>query len=69
MIQGTVFYQEITNFNQCPVPGTSLLILDSERKRTDIFCTICSSLFAIILFIFACATFNNSNSYVTQITS
>jgi hypothetical protein len=62
---GSVFYQDITNFNQCPVPGTFIHNVDSERKRTDIFCTICSSLFALILFIVACATFNNSKLYFT----
>lgn len=47
-----VYTQDVTRFSELPVP-------DEHRKRTDIFCTICSGLFALVLFIVSCAVFNN----------
>jgi len=50
---------EVTSFDQCPVPGISFITLDQERKRTDVFCTVCTSIFALALFIVSCVVFNN----------
>lgn len=42
------------------------LFLDKERKRTDFFCTICSGIFALIIFIISFSTFNNGNSNIIE---
>ena len=49
----------ITDPEQIPVPET-------ERKHTDVLCTIISSIFAVVMFMIALLKFNKSTLFTIQ---
>ena len=58
---------KISSFRDHPLDGINFPTLDSERKKTDILCTIIGGLFALTLFVLAFVFLNTGNPYPMKI--
>ena len=62
-----MFQEQLTKFDQVPLPGIKTKHLDKNRKYTDVLCTVVGALFAITMFVLAFVLMNKGEHFFMQI--